>query len=128
MEWRAHIDLARATGGPTFYDCAHCEKVPMMKQVLGHDGAPQLHRTNAVTGTPLARCPVRSLQLAEVSDPLLHREVERVRLQLYPAYRDHGLLPAAGGMYDQPAKTMEYLTILAQYDRMVQAKFTELRS
>lgn len=124
MEWRAHVDFARATSGPEFYTCAHCAKVPMLKQLLGHDGEPQLHRKNLVTGQPLTICPIRSLERAEESNPLLYAEVERAQFQLYPAYRDHGILPTAGGMYEQPARTMDYLMLLADYNRTMHQKFT----
>ena len=95
-----------------------------MMQMLGHDGPPtQFYRENILTGEPLARCPVRSEQLA---DPALRREVEHHRLTLFPPYRDHGALPVAGGVLDQPARSLDYLLALRAFDQRVEAKYTEI--
>jgi hypothetical protein len=98
----------------------------MLKQMLGHDGPPQLHAKNLLTGEPFARCPMRTLLIAEEREPALVREVEMVRLELFPPYRDHGVLPVAGGLLDQPAKTMDYLRLFRGFDRLSQAKYDEI--
>lgn len=99
-----------------------------MKQMLGHDGPPQgAFRKNLLTGEPLALCPIRSLQLAERRDPRLMREVETVRTELFPPYRDHGLLPLAGGVLDQPARTMDMLRLFGAYDKLADVRYTALR-
>lgn len=99
----------------------------MLKQLLGHDGEPQLHRTNLVTGEALGLCPVRAVDRARAADPALGRELDLVYYQLYPPYRDHGVLPVAGGALDQPARLMDYLTTLAANERLVDAKLDEIR-
>jgi hypothetical protein len=104
---RAHIGIARALAGRTYYDCAFCEQHPGMKAGLGHDGPPTLHwRDNLVTGEPLTRCPVRMRQLA---DSALLAEVERHEETYHPLYtRGHLLEP--GGIAQQPARWVDYMT------------------
>lgn len=95
-------------------------------QMLGHDGPPQsFWRENLVTDEPLARCPVRTLQLARESDLILAREVERYDDTLYPAYRDGHLL-VKGGIGDQPARYLEIINLVRHYEISVEAKATEL--
>lgn len=95
-----------------------------MMELLGHDGPPtQFYRENLLTGEPLARCPVRTEQLA---DPALRRAVDYHRLELYPVYRDHGVLPRAGALLDQDAQTLDYLRTIAGYDRRVERKYADL--
>lgn len=99
----------------------------MLKQLLGHDGAPQLHRTNLVTGEPLTICPVRAVERARAADPALGRELDLMYYQLYPPFRDHGVLPVEGGTLDQPARVMDFLTTLAAHERLVESKLDEIR-
>lgn len=98
-----------------------------MKQLLGHDGPPQLQRTNLVTGEALAICPIRTLQRAERETPQLLREVETVRLEVFPLFRKHGTLPVAGGIYDQPARTMDELRLLLDLDVIAKARHDAIR-
>lgn len=91
---------------------------------MGHDGPPQgLWTENLVTKQPLERCPVRTLLLAP---PALTAEVHRYVNTWYPAYQD-GFLMQEGGLADQPARYVELVQLTQRLDRMVQARWDELR-
>lgn len=85
-----------------------------MYAILGHDGPPEgMWRNNLVTDQPLARCPIRDLQLA---DERTAREVERMRSLYHPLWRQ-GRLLIDGGIADQPAawlEAMQYLDALEE--------------
>lgn len=103
------------------YDCAHCERNPGLKSALGHDGPPTLYPSNLVTGEKFTRCPVRTIQLTRAADPALVEEVERHRVELYPLYRDKGLLIAGGGVGDQPNRYMAYMETIAALEASAKA-------
>lgn len=90
-----------------------------MKVQLGHDGPPVMYRENLITGEPLARCPLRAMQLA---DPAVIDEAERMRLEYYPLYTAGHLL-VEGGVADQPAL---YLAYMREIDDL--AKLTDLKA
>ncbi len=95
-----------------------------MKTLLGHDAPPTSYwRENLINGKPLARCPVRTIQLA---DPKLVNELEQFRLEIYPFWKK-GHFPRAGGALDQSARE---LALLREYDRvgeLTKARYRELR-
>jgi hypothetical protein len=92
--------------------------------MLGHDGPPEAFwRENLITGKPLHRCPVRTQQLA---DPTLMREIDTMRLELYPAWQQGHLL-TAGGIEDQPARYLEFMRLFDRQRVLVQEKHDELR-
>lgn len=79
--------------------------------MLGHDGPPTaLYRDHLLTGKPLERCPLRTIQLA---NPHLSGEIETYRRELWPLW-EKGHLLAAGGVEDQPAR---YLDMMREFDR-----------
>lgn len=97
-----------------------------MRLALGHDGPPrQYWRENLVTGEPLERCPMRTIQLLGESDPSLVAEVEGVRTQLYPLFR-RGYLPRSGGVEDQAARTLALLVMLDEMKQLAQVKAEQL--
>jgi hypothetical protein len=78
--------------------------------MLGHDGPPETYwRDNLITGKPLERCPVRTLQLA---NPHLVSEIETHRTELWPLW-EKGLLLSAGGIADQSAR---YMDLMREFD------------
>jgi hypothetical protein len=91
--------------------------------MLGHDGPPETFwRENLLTGKPLDRCPVRTLQLA---NPQLSDELDTARRELWPLW-ERGLLLASGGIEDQSAR---YLDLMREFDhtqRLVDLKAKEL--
>jgi|SRR4051812_24990356 hypothetical protein len=92
-------------------------------QTLGHDGPPtNLWTENLVTGKPLARCPVRTLQLAREENSQHVREADRYVDRYYPAYEDKHLL-VAGGIADQPARYVEVIQLVRRIDRETEAKY-----
>lgn len=95
-------------------------------QMLGHDGPPESYwRENLITDAPLALCPLRTLQLARESDPILSREVERYDQTLYPAWRDGHLL-VKGGIGDQPARYLEIINLVRHFEIAVEEKAAEI--
>jgi hypothetical protein len=93
-------------------------------RMLGHDGPPEAFwRENLLTGKPLDRCPVRTLQLA---DPALTREMDMMRLEVYPAWQQGHLL-SAGGIEDQSARYLEFMRTFDTTKHLVQLKHNELR-
>lgn len=105
--------LGRKLGGPGVYDCSACEKNPTMKQLLGHDGAPQSYwRENLVSGERLAECPLRTWVRAREQQRPLFDEIDRYLSTYHPAYRK-GFLLVAGGIADQPAR---YLAMVQHID------------
>lgn len=68
-------------------------------------------------------CPRRQLNEAPRS---MVAEVYRYVNSYYPAYEDGHLL-VAGGISDQPARYIALVQLTQAYDRMVQAKYEELR-
>jgi hypothetical protein len=91
--------------------------------MLGHDGPPTAFwKENLIDGTPLERCPLRSLQLA---DPELVAEINRHVNEYFPFYED-GHLPVAGGISDQPARTIAYMLEIKRDQQLVELKYAEL--
>jgi hypothetical protein len=74
---------------------------------------------NLITGEPLARCPLRTLQLAP---PDVRAEVDRYVDVYYPAY-DAGHLLVSGGIAAQPARYLELVQLTSRYERLVQEKY-----
>jgi hypothetical protein len=96
-------------------------------QILGHSAPPvNLWTENLLTDEPLALCPLRTLQLADDTDPARAREAARYMDQYYPAYRDHHLL-VAGGIADQPARYLELIRLVGAIDREMEAKYLEVK-
>jgi hypothetical protein len=93
-----------------------------LKAQLGHDGPPtNLWTENLITGAPLERCPVRTIQLArEQRDPIVE-EVDRHADVYYPAYRD-GFLLVRGGLSDQPARYLELIGAIREVEGKVETK------
>jgi hypothetical protein len=93
--------------------------------MLGHDGPPEsFWRKNLLTGKPLERCPVRTLQLAT---PHLVDEIEALRTEIWPLW-EKGLLLSAGGIEDQSARYLDYMREFDLTQRMVEAKAKEIAS
>ena len=119
---RAHIDVARAQAGGSYYDCAACEANPAMKAMLGHDGPPtQFWRANVISEAPLARCPRRDLLEAATEEATLVAEIARHVDLYFPAYQQ-GILLAAGGLANQPALYAEYMHRCTIVDAAVQRR------
>ena len=111
---------ARARVGPEFYDCGTCD--PGRQVLLGHDGPPMgLWRSNMITGAPLRECPIRTMLRTREADPRLSREIERMRLEYFPLFRQGHLL-AAGGVAAQPARYLEYMRELSAADELFQLR------
>jgi hypothetical protein len=92
-------------------------------QILGHDGPPtSLWTKNLLTGQPMDRCPVRTLQLAEEAGSPHVREVNRYVDVYFPAYEDKHLL-VEGGIADQPARYVELIQLVRAIDRKTEAKY-----
>lgn len=92
-------------------------------QMLGHDGPPtNIYTSNLLTGKPLDRCPVRTLQLAREAGSAELREVDRYVDVYFPAYEDKHLL-VAGGIADQPARYVELIQLVRSIDRETEAKY-----
>jgi hypothetical protein len=92
-------------------------------QMLGHDGPPtNVYTSNLLTGKPLERCPVRTLQLAREAKSEYAREVDRYVDAYYPAYEDKHLL-VAGGIADQPARYIDLIQLIRAIDRKTEAKY-----
>jgi hypothetical protein len=114
--------LARRLGGDVFYDCDSCKARPAMYEMLGHDKAPTAYwKENLVDGKKLERCPLRSLQLADSS---LVQEMSRHVNEYYPFYEDGHLL-VAGGISDQPARTMAYMLEIRRLWNIVDEKYLQ---
>lgn len=93
--------------------------------MLGHDGPPTwLWRENLLTGEPLARCPLRSVQLA---DRRLVAEVRRHRDVYHPPYEKHGTLIEPGGLADQPARSVDMLLEIDHLEAKSRRRYEELR-
>lgn len=91
--------------------------------MLGHDGPPTNYWTeNLITGEPLQRCPLRTLQLAP---PALALEIQRHVDSYYPAY-EQGLLLNDGGLAAQPARYVALVQLAAVYQRLVQLRYEAL--
>jgi hypothetical protein len=116
--------LGRRLGGVELYDCSSCALRPALYSILGHDGPPlgTMWKENLIDGKPLERCPVRTLQLA---DGQLVSEINRHVNQYYPFYED-GHLPVAGGISDQPARTVAYLLEIRRLKGVIDAKHAEV--
>lgn len=96
--------------------------------MLGHDGPPTNYYTeNLVSGEPLAECPLRTLLRAAESNPALASEVTRHTEDYFPAY-EAGHLLVAGGVADQPGRTLDYMQELTTLRVKSQAKFDEIRT
>jgi hypothetical protein len=99
-----------------------------MLEYLGHDGPPtNLWRENLLTGEPLSRCPVRTLQLAEedLESAALVRELERVADVYFPAY-EQGVLLEAGGVSDQPARYLDLIGLVRELRADTQERYVAL--
>lgn len=122
------MDLARALTDPSFYDCTACERNPGRKVQLGHDGPPlQFWRENLITGEKLEECPMRAMLRIREAEPRLVRELERMRLEYFPLYRDGHLL-VAGGVTEQPARYLGYMRELSAMERLVEGKINSLKA
>lgn len=114
----AHIALAKALGGPEFYDCDRC--TDLLKQSLGHEAPPVgLYTRNLLTDEPFALCPLRQLQLDP--DPAGVRELVFHRETLHPLYRQ-GRLLTSGGVADQPARYMAWMREFDDLDARSEVK------
>lgn len=121
------MQLGRRLGGEHIYNCTACDANPLLRTMLGHDGPPtQYWRENLITGAPLARCPVRTLQLAGSGDeaPLLD-ELNRYLDVYYPAL-DAGFLLETGGVGDQPARYWDLIQAIRDTAARQQAKYDDL--
>lgn len=99
-----------------------------MRAYLGHDGPPQgPWRENVVTGKELTLCPMRTLLLAQESNPQLVAEVNRYVDVYYPAYEDKHLL-TSGGIADQPARYMSLIGAIRDAEAAVQTKYDEIQA
>jgi hypothetical protein len=99
-----------------------------MMQILGHDGPPtNLWTRNLITNAPLARCPLRSVQLARESHPALSAEIDRAVDLLYPAYRDGHLL-VAGGIGDQPHRYIALMGAIRDMKDAVDREFQRIQT
>lgn len=95
--------------------------------MLGHDGPPtQFWQQNLITDEPLARCPLRTLQLAGSGDRAdLLDEVNRYLDVYYPAL-EAGFLLEQGGVGDQPARYWDLIDAVRATAARQQAKYDEL--
>jgi hypothetical protein len=90
--------------------------------MLGHAGPPtSLYKEHLITGEPLERCPVRTIQLAEQERPALGAELERYIRTYYPAYEDGHLL-VSGGIGDQPARYLALINAIRDMNAESDAK------
>jgi alkaline phosphatase len=97
-------------------------------QFLGHDGPPTNYwRDNLVTKQPLARCPLRSIQLARETDPTMSAAVDRAVDVLYPAYKDGHLL-VAGGIADQPHHYLQMMGVIRDLDALGEATYRRIQA
>jgi hypothetical protein len=97
-----------------------------MYSMLGHDGPPTAFwRENLVTGKPLDRCPLRTLQLAAREHRELAEEVQRYSQDYVPAFEAHHLL-VAGGLADQPARYVEIVRRVREIDARTDERYLEL--
>lgn len=88
--------------------------------MLGHDKQPTAYwKENLLTGEKLERCPLRTIQLA---DPTLVSEMRRHVNEYFPFYEDGHLL-VAGGISDQPARTLGYILEIRRLWGMVDEKY-----
>lgn len=118
------MQLARRLGGSDVYRCDRCAAQPLLYQLLGHDAPPTGFWTHhLLTGEPLARCPVRTLQLAAREDV---EELDRYLTLYWPAY-EKGHLLTAGGIGDQPARFLEFLAAIEATRERIDARWLELR-
>lgn len=93
-----------------------------MKVALGHDGPPRMMwRQNLLSGKPLARCPLRDMLEAPAA---MLDELTRHRDVLLPHYKAGHLL-ARGGIAEQPARYLDFMTELMAIERTSQALFHE---
>jgi hypothetical protein len=96
-------------------------------QILGHSAPPvNLWTENLLTDQPLALCPLRTLQLADETDPARTREVARYMDHYYPAFRDGHLL-VGGGIAEQPARYLELIQLVRRVNDEMEAKYLKLR-
>lgn len=90
---------------------------------MGHDGPPTFFWSdNLVTGEPLARCPVRQLQLAPSA---LSREVTRWKDEYFPHFRA-GHLVVSGAISDQPARWLQAMRYLDHLRERQDTRYMEL--
>jgi hypothetical protein len=94
--------------------------------MLGHDGPPAgIWRENIITGEPLARCPVRTIQLAH--DTPVGAEFTRYLTTYFPAYED-GFLLEPGGIGAQPARYLAILGAIREMNNRMRAKDEEFEA
>ena len=116
--------MARSLSGNEFYDCAECEKAPFRLEQLGHDGEPMgAWDLNLLTDLPIARCPLRLLQLAR---PELRLEILRWKNEYFPLFRK-GKLLVPGGIAEQPARWLSAMLFLESLEKRQESKFVEIR-
>jgi hypothetical protein len=98
-----------------------------LKLGLGHDGPPRNYwRDNLVTGEPLTRCPLRTLQLARETDPALSAELDRHIDTYYPAYKAGHLLED-GGIGQQPARYIALVQRIDAIDTKTDERYREIK-
>ena len=115
--------MGRRLGGKELYDCESCAARPALYQMLGHDGPPTMYwKKNLIDEKPLDRCPLRTILLA---DPSLVSEMARHVNEYFPFYEDGHLL-VAGGISDQPARSLAYMSEIRRVWATVDARYAEL--
>lgn len=76
-----------------------------------------------MSGAPLARCPLRLVQLADDS---LSSEIQRWRHQYFPLFqKGHLLVP--GGISAQPARWLSAMLYLEDLEGRKESKFMEIK-
>lgn len=80
---------------------------------------------NLITNESLARCPVRTQQLAHETNPILSAEIDRYDRIYYPAFQSGNLLDK-GGSANQPARFFAFMELIASVRDAVDAKYEEL--
>lgn len=83
-------------------------------------------RDNLITDAPLARCPLRSLQLAAATAPELVAEMGRYLETYEPAYAE-GFLLEEGGIADQSARYLDVMRLIRAFRDAAQRKFDEIQ-
>lgn len=112
------------TGGLTLYDCTACAETPHLYAALGHDGPPtDYFDKNLVTGEELTRCPLRTQLLIQQENPALYREFRR--MLTYFAHYERGFLLHEGGLIDQPARYVEWMTAFREMKERVQKMYDQ---
>lgn len=115
--------MGRRLGGKELYDCESCRIRPALYGMLGHDGPPTMYwKENLIDGKPLERCPLRTILLA---DPSLVSEMTRHVNDYYPFYEDGHLL-VAGGISDQPARSIQYMLEIRRVWSIVDLRHAEI--